>query len=1052
MNLKKLLFALTLLLGVATLVRAQVTISPASPTLDTEITIVYDATQGTSNLQGADKVYMHSSVGLEPSATSWEGSYTVGNWGQDDGIGQMTSLGDDKWEIKVTPRAYYNIPQGVTVYNLSMVFRNADGSAEGKSTSGGDIFVAINPGTTVYFTNPAQEVITPELNTTVNVTAESPEAADLMVLAENGVEFGRIENATTISGSFTATATERAMVTVTLTKGAETVADTFYYFSVNPTIADVPAGIEEGINYITEDSVVMNLYAPGKGSAFLLGDWNDWQADPNWLLNKSSDGDYFWIGVGNLTAGQEYNFQYLVDGGIRISDPYAEKVVYSYDQSQISNNIYPNALLSYPNGKTTGPVGVLQPGRASYPWQVTNFDAPDPESLVIYELLIRDFAEGGSYQAVIDSLPYLISTGVNAIEFMPVKEFPGQDSWGYNPAHFTALEKAYGTPEKFKELVDLCHQNGIAVILDVVFNHTQEDNPLAKLYWDEQNFRPAANSPWLNQAPTHPFNVFFDFNHESEATKRYVDKVCKYWLSEYQIDGFRFDLSKGFTQTNNPDDVGAWSARDDSRIKIIKDISDKIWAEYPDAYITLEHLGSNEEEKILAAHTNPAGDNSIMLWGNMHGNFKENILGFRNNNSNVDWTNYQNRDWSRAGVIGYMESHDEERQMYEAVLYGNDEGNVKTESVALQRIGTAATLLYGIPGPKMFWQFGEYGYDYSINYCFGDGSIDNSCRTGRKPIVWDYLDDPNRYRLYRTQSEMIKMRTNYRIFQTSNFEVKGADGDNNDLAKYIRYTGENYTDSPSSDDEMNAVLLVNLDINDRSIAPNFHHTGTWYNYVTGEEMEVTDVNMSVALKAGEFAVFTDFKVSDGIEDLMITTPNAPTDLAVTEISGPGYALSWVDNADNEDSYVVERRKGSGNFTQIATLPADATSYTDTEGLEEGSNYAYRVAAKGDGVLSEYAVGATGTVLSNINESLKAAFVLFPNPSEDQLQFKLQNEVYGSVMLIISDLTGKEVQSLELQKTGFTLEKQLNINDLRSGAYLLKVATSNGYASKLFFKK
>ncbi len=154
-------------------------------------------------------------------------------------------------------------------------------------------------------------------------------------------------------------------------------------------------------------------------------------------------------------------------------------------------------------------------------------------------------------------------------------EFSGNLSWGYNPIYHTAVDKYYGTANKLKQFIDLCHQNGIAVILDMVLNHADNLSPLAMLWWDDIQNRPAQNNPYLNPVARHPFNVFNDFNHESNATKYFVDRVNEYWLKQFKFDGFRFDLSKGFTQ-NFPIDVGQWSQYDQSRINILTRMADKI--------------------------------------------------------------------------------------------------------------------------------------------------------------------------------------------------------------------------------------------------------------------------------------------------------------------------------------------------------------------------------------------------------------------------------------------------------------------------------------------
>jgi glycosidase len=137
--------------------------------------------------------------------------------------------------------------------------------------------------------------------------------------------------------------------------------------------------------------------------------------------------------------------------------------------------------------------------------RLTNFVKPDKRNLITYELLVRDFGDARNYQMLIDTISYFKRLGINAIELMPVNEFSGNESWGYNPTFYLALDKAYGTKNKFKEFIDLCHKNGIAVILDVVYNQLDAYNaPQGKLYWDAVNNRPAADNPWLNPDAPHP--------------------------------------------------------------------------------------------------------------------------------------------------------------------------------------------------------------------------------------------------------------------------------------------------------------------------------------------------------------------------------------------------------------------------------------------------------------------------------------------------------------------------------------------------------------------
>ncbi|MFN9798588.1 MAG: alpha-amylase family glycosyl hydrolase, partial [Bacteroidota bacterium] len=152
------------------------------------------------------------------------------------------------------------------------------------------------------------------------------------------------------------------------------------------------------------------------------------------------------------------------------------------------------------------------------------FVRPPKERLLVYELHVRDFVADRTFQSVLDTLDYLENLGVTAVQFMPLNEFEGNDSWGYNPSFYFALDKAYGTEEKFKELVNECHNRVMAVILDIELNHSFGQNPMVRMYFDPdagEFGQPTAESPWFNQVPRHDFNVGYDFNHESQRTRNF---------------------------------------------------------------------------------------------------------------------------------------------------------------------------------------------------------------------------------------------------------------------------------------------------------------------------------------------------------------------------------------------------------------------------------------------------------------------------------------------------------------------------------------------------
>ena len=319
----------------------------------------------------------------------------------------------------------------------------------------------------------------------------------------------------------------------------------------------LPANVKEGINMVDNSTVTLVLYDKDNTGAYndfahVIGDFNHWKLtnEKDCQMYRDEAASCWWITLEALDPNKEYAFQYYVgkkDGGaIRLADAYCHKILDPDNDKYISNATYPEAK-EYPEGGS-GVVSVFKIQKDEYAWKVPNFSVEDENNLVIYELLFRDFTKSGDINGAMAKLDYLKSLGVNAIELMPVQEFDGNDSWGYNPCFFFAMDKAYGTDKMYKQFIDACHEKGIAVILDVVYNHATGNNPLAKLYWDGKKNKTAANNPWFNVDAPHPYSVFHDFNHESPLVRTFVKRNLQFLLEEYHFDGFRFDLTKGFTQ------------------------------------------------------------------------------------------------------------------------------------------------------------------------------------------------------------------------------------------------------------------------------------------------------------------------------------------------------------------------------------------------------------------------------------------------------------------------------------------------------------------------
>ncbi|MHA6248337.1 DUF4961 domain-containing protein [Pontibacter sp. CAU 1760] len=813
-----------------------VTTSPAFPTADQEVTLTFDVSKAkdsrASGLLGKTSgVYLWSGAGTTETGDAFQ-YQPVGqtNWTQAFEPGKMTSLGNNRWEIKLVPRQYFAVPAGTPIRKLGLLLKNANGSAQTE-----DLFVTIYPdGLTAAFNQPTGSVLFPAANTTIPVQAAASSPATI-TLKVDGTEVARATNATTLTHTLHvgATPNQRHTVVLEATAAAAIARDTFYYtVAPTPAVLALPAGIKDGISYISPTEVVLSFFAPEKQFVYAIGEFNNWIPSEATLMNRTPDGKRYWVRLQGLPAGLEVAFQYLVNGEEAVADPYAEKILDPNNDKYLTAANYPN-LKAYPV-KAKGIVSVLQTNQQAYDWKVKDFSPPAAEKLVIYELLVRDFVDTRNYQTLIDTLSYLKRLNVNAIQLMPIMEFSGNDSWGYNPIFYFAPDKAYGTKQNLKAFIDAAHQAGIAVILDMVLNQADFEFPYVRLYWDYNQNKPTANNPFFNQQATHPFSVFFDFNHESPATQDFVKRVTQYWLEEYNFDGYRFDLSKGFTQTNSGGNVQSWSSYDPSRVKIWKDIYDHIRSFDSDAYVILEHFADNREEKELANY-------GMLLWGNTNHDFRTLAKGYE---ADPSWISYKKRGWDQPHLIGYLESHDEERLIYDVLNNGRTESgyNTRSLSTALNRAKLAAAFGLLVPGPKMLWQFGELGYDVSI---------DQNGRTGAKPVRWDYQTDPERKKLFQIYAELIKLKTTHPAFSTSNFELDYAG-----QVKRLTLRGQN----------MNVFLIGNFGVQGQVPASNFPATGTWYDYFTGDEVAVTAVSEDIVLKPGEFRLFT-------TERLPAPTPN-----------------------------------------------------------------------------------------------------------------------------------------------------------------------------------
>jgi len=235
-----------------------------------------------------------------------------------------------------------------------------------------------------------------------------------------------------------------------------------------------------------------------------------------------------------------------------------------------------------------------------------------------------------------------------------------------------------------------------------------------------------------------------------------------------------------------------------------------------------------------------------MLWGNMWGAYKDVALGFASGvNTSLGNVVYSNRGWSVPHLVGYMESHDEDRIAYECKTYGNTAGtyNIKSLPTGMRRIEMLENLFYTVPGPKMLWQFGEMGYDFPINYC-PDGTINPNCRTDPKPIRWDYLDNPYRHRLHDVTRALLYLRNNYDAFETTNYSVGGL---GSGQIRSLILGGS----------DLRVIVIANVGTTVATASVAFQNNETLYEYYTGQTLDVVAGTNSIQLQPGEYRLYLD---------------------------------------------------------------------------------------------------------------------------------------------------------------------------------------------------
>ncbi len=570
------------------------------------------------------------------------------------------------------------------------------------------------------------------------------------------------------------------------------------------TVWKAPTIIEEafpgvdnlGVHDRLDGTVTFALLAPGKAFVSLVGDFNSWDADTG-LMKYDAAKDIYWLNI-PLSAGS-YEYMYVLNSEKTVGDPFATDVNWT-DASG-------NEHWASENQKSVAHIG----GEA-FSWSDHEFVKPEMKDLIIYETLIRDFTATGDITGMIAKLDYLKDLGINAIELLPPTEFPGESSWGYNPAFFMAVESTYGTPEDMKNFVNEAHARGIAVLVDLVFNHADGSSPYEQMYGTDYD-----NSPYMH-AEGNDWG-FPDFDHGRTGTQALTSATVRHWIKEYHVDGYRYDHTPGI----------GWHGTAEFGVSYF---SNEAYVEDNDVYQIAEHFWDDIWSLIQSTHISSHWHDAF------HDQMKANLRqGDFEGSTYGDMTKTQRGiDFSADGFldaeacVNYLESHDEQRVIFEAQTNG------LSYDQALKKAELAAEVLFTSTGIPMLYMGAELGMDT-------ERTLDYN------PIRWYYLDNPQLSLLHEKYQKLIWLRNNYAALRSNNIDVV-----------YKSSTRKVIIHHRTLDGTPSVVVAINFNTSDQTLDIEFPGAGTWYEYTQGETIDLaTSVYGSYTIPASSARIFTNVR-------------------------------------------------------------------------------------------------------------------------------------------------------------------------------------------------
>lgn len=463
--------------------------------------------------------------------------------------------------------------------------------------------------------------------------------------------------------------------------------------------------------------VAFRVWAPHAQQVAVIGSFNNWEGTRHPMQTENNG--YWYTNVAEARVGDQYKFLLTTAAGeFRRIDPYAREVTSSVG----------NAIVHDPH----------------FNWQGDDFFLASWNELVIYELHVGTFNDQedanipGKFPSVSARLGHLKKLGINAIQIMPVGEFAGDRSWGYNPAHIFSVEIAYGGARAFKQFVKRAHQEGIAVILDVVYNHFGpsdldlwqfdgwSENGYGGIYFYNDN---RANTPWGETRP--------DYGR-GEVRQYILDNVFM-WLEEYHLDGIRFDCTQFIRTVQGSDEHSlpeGWG--------LLQWINSQVAQKYPGRITIAEDLRNN---RWLTKDVGAGGAGFSSQWDAMFVHpIRQAVITPQDKHRSLtairDAICYRYNDDAFDRVI-YSESHDE---------VANGKARVPQEIspndpkgwYARKRSTLAAAMVFTAPGIPMLFQ----GQEFLEGGWFRD----------TVPVDWDQCEEF--HGIVRLYHDLIRLRLN----------------------------------------------------------------------------------------------------------------------------------------------------------------------------------------------------------------------------------------------------------------------------------------------------